>query len=281
LARPSSDKERLVVNVFLVLLALAALCLVFLLAVFFGLIFPIWLFVHCLRNENLGIAAKAAWCCAILFLWTLGAGLYGLFGSRQKRFYGTSAAALGLAVLFLFVKGPAAKWIASIPLPSLPSAGGLGTPALEPVSFAADYQWAVRSMDGLDVNMADARGKTVVLNLWATWCPPCRREMPSLQKLHDKVKDAGIVVMSVSEEDLATVQKFAKREGYTFPIYASSARAPSAYATDAIPATFVIAPDGNVVGKMVGAAAWDADEFVAYLKTLKDKKALSSSPTND
>ncbi len=81
-----------------------------------------------------------------------------------------------------------------------------------PSTTLADYDWTVQSLDGQDFKMADAKGKVVFLNFWATWCPPCVTEMPSIQKLHEKLKDDGVVFVCVSNEETSKVSQFAERE---------------------------------------------------------------------
>jgi len=120
----------------------------------------------------------------------------------------------------------------------------LRPPTLTPVNTPADYAWAAQSLDGKPVKMDELRGKVTVLNFWATWCGPCKTEMPSLQRLYDQVKDQGIVVLSISEEKADKVQSFLKDKPYTFPILVRYERMPL-YASTGIPVTFIISPAGT------------------------------------
>jgi thiol-disulfide isomerase/thioredoxin len=115
-------------------------------------------------------------------------------------------------------------------------------------------EFAVKGIDGSAVNLADARGKVVLLNFWATWCGPCRMEVPDLVELQKKYQDRlQVIGLVVDDADEDAVRKFAKRYGINYPI---------AMATDemrfqfggvpALPTSFIIDPQGRVVQKHIG-----------------------------
>jgi thiol-disulfide isomerase/thioredoxin len=135
----------------------------------------------------------------------------------------------------------------------------------------ADMNWTVRSLDGREFHLADARGKVVFVNFWATWCLPCRAEMASIQSLYEKLKDDGVVFVCVSKEDSSTVREYLKGKGYSFPIYTLSGERPASFAGKAIPATFIVGPDGRIALRHVGTAKWDGEESVQFIRSLRPR----------
>ena len=172
--------------------------------------------------------------------------------------------ALGLAVL----------WFAYLALfgPATSGPGGLAPPTLAPLLSPqpADFAWPLRDLDDKPVEFARYRGRTIVLNLWATWCGPCRAELPALAALAEnpKIKEKGIAVICVSTDESADVLR-GFLAGKTWPMTMVRATAlPSAFTTDGIPATFIIAPDGKIVASELGAARWDDPAVIGYLVNL-------------
>lgn len=136
----------------------------------------------------------------------------------------------------------------------------------------ADYGWTIQTLDGATKNFSDFQNKTVFLNFWATWCPPCRAEMPGIQKLYDRCKaDSSLKEVEfvlVSNEDSETVNKFMKENGYTFPVYVLKADPPEVFQTQGIPVTFFLSQKGNIALKHVGAANWDDTPATDFVKNL-------------
>src|SRR5262249_5028569 len=108
--------------------------------------------------------------------------------------------------------------------------------------------------------------RTLFLNFWATWCAPCVAEMPSIERLMERVAGAGVAFAYVSTEPLETVKAFSTRRAskLKLPIYILLDPKPPIFETQAIPATF-IAKNGDVISQHIGAARWDTDEIVALL----------------
>jgi thiol-disulfide isomerase/thioredoxin len=128
---------------------------------------------------------------------------------------------------------------------------------------------------GNELTLADFRGKVVVLNLWATWCAPCRREMPSLDRLQAEHRGDDLLVLplSVDRADLAKIQEFYEEVGVEhLDIYrdpkAAASRALGAFG---LPTTVVIDREGRDVGRLLGPAEWDGEEAVALLRSLLDE----------
>lgn len=130
---------------------------------------------------------------------------------------------------------------------------------------------ALRSFDGRTVSLADWRGKTVVLNVWATWCAPCRREMPSLDRLAARLDADRFAVIGVATDgDAFRVREWLRAAGIAFPNYLDHG-APNARELLAIrsyPQTFVIGADGAVRARFEGLRDWDAPEWPRRLERL-------------
>ncbi len=111
------------------------------------------------------------------------------------------------------------------------------------------------SLDKQEVSLSDFRGKPVLINFWASWCGPCRIEMPFLQEIHEKWAGKGLVVLGVNlQENPTTVKKFVENAGLTFPILLSPGNAvPLSYNVRGIPATFLIDADGVIRDIKIGA----------------------------
>ena len=129
----------------------------------------------------------------------------------------------------------------------------VGAPTFPSIDVA-DYNWTLKTLDGRDFSMTDAKGRVVFLNWWATWCAPCLAETPSIQRLYEKVNDHNIVFVVASQEDTTTVSRFVKENGYTFPVYTLPADPPAMFKPEIVPTTFILSPDGKVAFKHVGFA---------------------------
>lgn len=120
------------------------------------------------------------------------------------------------------------------------------------------------------VRLADYRGKLLLLNFWATWCPPCIAEMPSLNNLYERFRDRGFVVLGISvDEEEEVYKQFLERFGVTFPTVRDPERKVSArYGTMKYPESYLISRDGVVIRKYVGAENWEQPEVVNYVRSL-------------
>ena len=130
--------------------------------------------------------------------------------------------------------------------------------------------FALPTLEGKTVRLADFRGKVVFLNFWATWCPACREEMPSMERLHREFKDRGLVVLAVDlEESGDAVAKFMKEFGLTFPaLLDRDGRVRDSYAVRFIPTTYLVGKDGELLGRVIGPKDWASDparRLVAWL----------------
>jgi thiol-disulfide isomerase/thioredoxin len=146
--------------------------------------------------------------------------------------------------------------------------GGRGaTPAMtRNASDPMNYGWWVRDPEGMEIAMTRFEGKVMFLNLWEYWCPPCRAELPSIQRLHDRMsEESDVVVLPVYSESPAGAARVLEQLGLTLPIYAVTGQLPASLEPRAIPTTYIVDRDGTIVFKKVGAAAWDSDSVVDFL----------------
>lgn len=134
-----------------------------------------------------------------------------------------------------------------------------------------DYNFTIRDLNGNVVDVNEFKGKTIFLNIWATWCGPCRVEMPSIQSLYSQIDQDNIrfVMLSVDrQEDFEKVKNFVSDKNYTFPVYTPSGTLPDQLQVRSIPTTFVINPEGKIVSHETGAANYDTPSFKDFLETL-------------
>ena len=137
-------------------------------------------------------------------------------------------------------------------------------------SKAPDFH-AVNLATAKPVSIADYQGKVLLVNIWATWCEPCRAEMPAIERLHRLVTDSGFRVVSVSidKADSGTVTAFARSFGLTFPILQDQSGAiQDEYQTTGVPESFVVDRQGVIVKKVIGASQWDGPVNVQLIRSL-------------
>ena len=120
--------------------------------------------------------------------------------------------------------------------------------------------------------LEDYRGQVVLLNVWATWCGPCRVEMPSMQRLHDEFGPKGLKIVAVTIDDAGSeegIRDFAREYALSFEILNDpTGGIQRAYQTTGVPETFVIGRDGTIRKKVLGAANWNSDANRALVRSL-------------
>lgn len=131
--------------------------------------------------------------------------------------------------------------------------------------------FTVEMFDGTKVTLSDLKGKVVLVNFWATWCPPCRNELARVEKeIIEKFKGQEFVFLPISRgESKETVAKFREKMGYTFPMGLDTTQSIfKKYATNYIPRNFLVDRDGKVVLVSVG---YDDEEFAALVKKIEEQ----------
>lgn len=125
-------------------------------------------------------------------------------------------------------------------------------------------------LGGGENNLDSYRGKVVFLNFWATWCPPCREEMPSMQVLYDELADDGLEILAVNVlEDEATVSAFVEENGFTYPVMLDrQGRVAMRYAVRAYPTTYLLDRDGKVIAVRTGFHEWDSPEMIEAFRSI-------------
>lgn len=137
-----------------------------------------------------------------------------------------------------------------------------------------DYNFTVKDLNGKKLEISQLKGKVIFLNLWATWCGPCRVEMPSIQNLYNSIDQDKIafVMLSLDQEELhPKIVQYIKDKEFTFPVYLPASPLPKLLRVNSIPTTFIISPDGKVKSKKMGAANYDTDEFRKFLSKMSGK----------
>ena len=126
------------------------------------------------------------------------------------------------------------------------------------------------TLDGHPTNLQSLRGRIVVLNFWATWCPPCVAETPSLEKMYTKLKPLGVTVLGVSvDEDAAAYHQFLIQHHITYPTYRdANAQIPHSYGTVMYPETYVIGRNGKIDRKLIGEQNWNSPNMLAYFQAI-------------
>jgi peroxiredoxin len=147
----------------------------------------------------------------------------------------------------------------------------LGIQKINPPVKAKDF--TLEDLEVSAVNLKDFQGKVVFLNFWATWCPPCRVEMPAMEKLWQKFKQEEFVILAVDlGEGKEKVSSFVEKNGYTFPVLLDSMGAvANTYGIRAIPTTYLLDSEGRMVGKALGARDWASADAFKLIEQLLSK----------
>lgn len=173
----------------------------------------------------------------------------------------------GLGVLFL-TACLSGGGVSVSPQPPTPEPGeklevGLNSGNLAP-DFTADEGFNLEDAT-LPIKLSDFRGKVVVLNFWASWCGPCRIEMPSLEALWQRYKNEGLVVLTVNRTNSGSETKekarnYVEGEGFTFPVvFDPRGRLGLMYGINVIPTTYILDKNGVIREVVIGAISWDTD----------------------
>lgn len=143
---------------------------------------------------------------------------------------------------------------------------------VERIDGAEPPAFALEDASGVKRSLDDFKGRVVVVNFWATWCPPCIEEMPSLDALHEKFNDQGLSVVAINDyESRKTVMRHLKKNRYSFIVLLDpSGKTSEAFRSLMLPTTFIIDRSGLVIGKAIGGRQWDSPEsFELFEELLK------------
>jgi len=181
-------------------------------------------------------------------------------------------AAAGLAALVLCPAGPIEAGdlqAASNTTPSVPEGPFAGNFTFSDPPVPAPST-AYQALHGGEVTLADFAGKVVLVNFWATWCAPCVRELPSLERLHEALAGEGLAVLAVSNDrgGSSVVAPFlARLDLQSLPVYLDpKGQLAQNFDPAGLPTTIVIGRDGQVLASLLGPAEWDSEEAIAFLR---------------
>jgi thiol-disulfide isomerase/thioredoxin len=144
----------------------------------------------------------------------------------------------------------------------------LGVEALYHAPPAPDF--ALRTLEGKRLSLLDLNGKIVLLNFWATWCPPCKLEMPSMEALHRRLGDEGLVILAINlREEANEVKAFFREHQVSFTaLLDQDGDTFARYEAWSLPTTFLVDKNGRLLGKAVGYRDWESDQAIQIFRKL-------------
>ncbi len=153
----------------------------------------------------------------------------------------------------------------------------MGVVQMEPVAVPVEV--TLPDLNGKQVSLSDFKGKILFLNFWATWCPPCREEMPAMQKLHDKLKEKDFLMVAIDlQESAAPVKKYLKEYEFTFmTLLDSNGDVGLMFGIRSIPTTLIMDKNGMIIGVAIGARDWASKKSIALFEHLIDQEVELSS----
>ena len=173
----------------------------------------------------------------------------------------------GIILAFLFLTpwgGDTRTWIGEI---------FLSSPSMEKYESTDNFlstDWNLQPINNEKIWLSDI-DKPIFINIWATWCGPCRTEMPSINRLHNKYKNDIEFILVSPHETAETLKEFAQNNAYNFPIYTAISQTPIQLQTNSYPTTIIIDKNKNITYKMTGAHDWDTEEVYSILDELINK----------
>jgi len=144
--------------------------------------------------------------------------------------------------------------------------------------------FTLKDLDGRPYRLSDLRGKIVFLNVWATWCAPCRFEMPSMEALHRRLHGDDFAMLAISEDEdgAAAVRPFVQQMGLTFPVLLDSeGTVPPRYGVTGFPETFVIDREGRVIQHFIGPADWESSTAIEFFEHLMNEHRGATQASAD
>jgi len=137
----------------------------------------------------------------------------------------------------------------------------------------------LKDIKGKNISLSDFKGKIVFLNFWTTWCPTCRIEMPSMEKLHQKFKSKDFAMVTVNlRESASKVKAFFKKFKLTFTaLLDSTGEVGASFGIRAIPTTYILDKTGRIIGRVNGPREWDSKAAIALFENLMDKDVVAGT----
>jgi thiol-disulfide isomerase/thioredoxin len=163
--------------------------------------------------------------------------------------------------------------VALLPACSKEKSPAKSAPAPKAAEGSAAPDFTVKDLDGKDVTLSSLKGSVVLVNFWATWCPPCKEEIPSMIKLNQAMsgKAFRMLAISVDEGGKEAINTFFKGRR-DLPVYLDTdAKTSQLYGTTGVPETFIVDKQGIIQQKIVGGMDWSAPEVITYLDELQKK----------
>jgi len=161
-----------------------------------------------------------------------------------------------------------------LPILILVALMGCTKEAKPPVEGNPAPDFTLNTLTGEVVKLSDLKGQVVLLNFWATWCPPCRQEIPSMMRLNTAMagKPFRMLCVSIDDGGKVAVEEFFRTSGFSLPaLMDTDKRAGKLYGLTGVPETFVIDRNGVILKKVVGAMEWDRPEVIAFLNDAVSK----------
>ena len=139
-----------------------------------------------------------------------------------------------------------------------------------PTADLPAVDFSLKDLSGQDQNLGSYAGKVIFLNFWATWCGPCRAEIPSMEELYLELGNEGFVIIAVNSQEAGEqVAGFVENIGMSFPVLLDTdGRVGAAYSVRAIPTTYIVDPQGYILGRMVGTRDWFTSEIISLVRDL-------------
>lgn len=154
------------------------------------------------------------------------------------------------------------------------AAGGIGDRGLDALPERPTApEFDLVGHDGKRIRLSDFRGRPVIVNFWATWCPPCRAEMPSMQRAWKQVRKEGIALIAINVgESAGEIERFLDQVQVDFPLpMDASSRVVQAWPVRGLPTTFVVDPEGRLAYKAAGEREWDDPALLDLVRALRSE----------
>jgi peroxiredoxin len=167
------------------------------------------------------------------------------------------------------------RWICAVFLLAVFAMCGCSKHEEPAVEGKAAPDFTLKDLSGRDVQLSSLKGKVVLVNFWATWCPPCREEVPSMVRLNQAMqgKPFQMLAVSIDEGGKPAIESFFQKTGVTLPaLLDSDGKVAKRYGTTGVPETFVIDTKGVILKKVIGAMDWSAPEVLSALDEIGRRK---------